>query len=217
MEDVIYKSYSINKDDVQESGEFSGYGSVFGVIDAYGDVIEKGAFAESISGYRATGRMPAMLASHGFDSMWPVGVYKEVNEDDHGLFLRGALALKTPMGSEAFELMKMGALSGLSIGCRLLKDGYKWTELNGQKVRSIHKLDLMEVSIVTFPANSQARVGMVKSTKRQIEDTLRVQCGLSCREVRRAVEAIGVRDEQDGIEDVIANLDKHQKGIASHG
>ena len=49
----------------------------------------------------------------------PIGVFDEIKEDSHGLYVKGRLALKTQAGQEAYELLKMGALDGLSIGFRV--------------------------------------------------------------------------------------------------
>ena len=44
-----------------EDGTIEGYGSVFGVLDNYDDVIAKGAFAASLAAHKKAGTMPAML------------------------------------------------------------------------------------------------------------------------------------------------------------
>src|SRR5690606_4549046 len=91
--------------EVSEDGTFTGYGSVFGVKDSYNEIVVPGAFVDSIEK-----RVPAMLWQHR--SGEPIGVYEEVREDSVGLFLRGRLAMKTARGAEAYELLKMKAISG---------------------------------------------------------------------------------------------------------
>jgi HK97 family phage prohead protease len=76
---------------------FEGYGAVFGNVDSYGDVIQKGAFKESIREAKATGQWPAMLLQHGgwqmsADDLTPVGLWTDMEEDDTGLYLKGKLA-----------------------------------------------------------------------------------------------------------------------------
>ena len=102
---------------VSDDGLFSGYGSVFGVLDSYKEVVAPGAFAESLQG-----RMPALLWQHRAGE--PIGVYTAVREDAVGLYVEGKLALKTARGAEAYELLKMRALSGLSIGFVTREDSY---------------------------------------------------------------------------------------------
>jgi hypothetical protein len=82
-----------------------------------------------------------------------------MREDAVGLHVEGKLALKTGRGQEAHELLKMGALSGLSIGFVTREDIYD--KVTG--IRTLKKVDLWEVSLVTFPANDAARVSAVKT------------------------------------------------------
>lgn len=140
-----------------DEGEFEGYGSVFNITDFGGDIVVRGAFADSLASQKAAGRMPAMLWQHRPSE--PIGVYTSMEEDDVGLKVRGKLALKTARGAEAYELMKMGALSGMSIGYRSRDDSYD--RVTG--VRTLKKLDLVELSLVTFPMNDASRVSSVKS------------------------------------------------------
>jgi HK97 family phage prohead protease len=151
-------------------GVIEGYGSVFGNVDSYGDIVVAGAFAQTLKGDRA----PAMLWQHNPDE--PIGVWTEVREDKRGLVVKGQLALGTQRGREALELIKMGALSGLSIGYSTVKSSFD--EQSG--IRSLLELDLWEVSPVTFPANEAARITSAKSaegikTIRDFENFLREQ------------------------------------------
>lgn len=142
------------------SGKFTGYGSVFGVIDSYNESVEKGAFLESLSKHG----MPALLWQHRSSEV--CGVYTVAKEDERGLYLEGQLNLETQVGREAYALLKQGALNGLSIGFRPLVE-----EVNKETgVIHIKKLRLYEVSIVTFPANEDATVGSVKSAHSSIRD-----------------------------------------------
>ncbi len=169
---------------VSEDGLFSGYGSVFGVIDSYKEVVSPGAFSESLSQ-----RTPALLWQHR--SGEPIGVYSALREDQTGLYVEGKLALKTARGAEAYELLKMGAISGLSIGFVTRDDSYD--RVTG--IRTLKKVDLWEVSLVTFPANDAARVSGVKSidtiaSLADAESYLRDAGGLSRREATALVSRI---------------------------
>jgi uncharacterized protein len=144
-----------------DAGEITGYGAVFGNKDSYGDVIEPGAFRATLGK-----RKVKMLWQH--DMGQPIGVWDEVIEDDSGLKVKGRLSLKTARGAEAYELMAMGAMDGLSIGFRTMKD-----VMDGP-VRRLQEIDLYEISLVTMPANSLATVTGIKSeiTVRQFETEL---------------------------------------------
>ena len=138
-----------------EDGSVEGYGSVFGVRDNYDDVIVAGAFQASLAAHRAAGTMPAMLWQH--DATEPIGIWTEIVEDAKGLRMKGMLALDTARGKEAYALLKMGALNGLSIGFM----SKKWSYEGDLRIRAA--VDLWEVSRVTFPANEAARITSVKS------------------------------------------------------
>lgn len=143
--------------DLTATGSFCGYGNVYGVVDQGDDVVAAGAFAESLKEWAAKGRMPALLWQH--NSRQPIGAYTSMKEDGVGLYVEGALALKTQMGAEAHELMKVKAISGLSIGFLTREDSYD--QKTG--IRTIKKGDLYECSLVTFPMNDASRVAAVKT------------------------------------------------------
>ncbi|RZI79502.1 MAG: HK97 family phage prohead protease, partial [Rubrivivax sp.] len=77
---------------VNDDGTFEGYGSVFGVVDSYKEIVAQGAFSESLAALKAQSRMPALLWQHR--SGEPIGVYTEMLEDHIGLHVKGRLALK---------------------------------------------------------------------------------------------------------------------------
>jgi HK97 family phage prohead protease len=177
---------------VSEDGVIEGYGSVFGVRDSYSDIVARGAFAASLSAHKAAGTMPALLWQHRADE--PIGVWQSMEEDERGLAARGQLAMDTVRGREAYALLKMGALNGLSIGFY----SKSWMYDTEQDVRTLTEVDLWETSLVTFPANPAARVTNVKSieaveTIRDAERLLRAR-GFSKTEAVALVAKIkGVR------------------------
>lgn len=155
----------------EDEATFEGYGSVFGAVDAYADVVAAGAFKRSLKEWKAKKLAPAMLWQH--NTSQPTGVWDELREDETGLYVKGRLA-PTQLGRDAYALLKMGALSGLSIGFRTRKS--KVDDESG--IRTLTDIDLWEVSIVTFPANDPARITGVKAdgtwaTEREFEESLR--------------------------------------------
>lgn len=139
-----------------EAGTFTGYASVFGgEPDSYGDVIAPGAFAASLAEHKAGNTRPLLLWQH--DQSEPVGVWESVEEDAHGLKVSGRLVLDTARGRDAYALLKAGALNGLSIGYRV-----RDYERRGRG-RLLKHIELIEISIVSVPAASPARITSVKS------------------------------------------------------
>lgn len=175
-----------------EAREFEGYGSVFGVVDSYQDVVLPGAFQATLAKAMATSRMPAMLWQH--DPSQVIGVWRVMQEDSRGLYVKGELA-DTQLGREAYALLKLGALSGLSIGYSVTGERYDRT----RDVRELTGIELWETSLVTFPANAESRVAAVKDAQalgyRGLERILR-EAGLS-RSEAKAIASGGMRALRD--------------------
>jgi len=155
--------------------QFEGHGSVFGNVDLGGDVVVRGAFKKSLADHKRNGTMPAMFWMHRPDAV--PGVWKEMREDERGLYVKGELAA-TPLGDEMRTLLNMKAVRGLSIGFRIVDR--EWTD---EGVRLIKEIDLWETSIVSLAMNPLAKVEAAKSrlsasgeyvpTEREFEKTLR--------------------------------------------
>lgn len=171
--------------DVSGAGTIEGYGSVFTVPDRGGDVIAPGAFDASLAEHKRKGTMPAMLYQH--DNWQVCGAWRSITPDKTGLKMNGEMALATTVGKDAYELLKMGALDGLSIGFRTIRAEYN----EDTDIRTILEAELWECSIVTWPMQPLARVAAVKSiargetpTKRECEAALRDALGLSTRQAK---------------------------------
>ena len=187
-----------------ETGKFSGYASVFGGVDSYGDTIIKGAFQQAIAS-----DMPKMFFNHAWDM--PIGKWTKAEEDSKGLFVEGELTPGLALAADVRAAMKHGTLDGLSIGGYLKKGDYEETE----KGRIITKWSkLLEVSPVVFPADNSARITNVKQidfesllpeckTERDLERLLR-DAGLPKWEamaiVSRAKAIFDGRDAQEDAE-----------------
>ena len=137
--------------------EFSGLASTF-TKDTDNDIIQKGAFLESISK-----ELPVILFQH--DQKQPIGVAIEAHETNDGLFLKAQLPKDDDLvRGRVIPQMRVGSLRKMSIGGTMARDDF---ELKSDG-RIIHKMDLKEVSLVTFPANKGAVVQSFKSIDYQI-------------------------------------------------
>lgn len=166
-----------------DTGEFTAVAWAFGEPDRQGDVIDKGAFAASLARYAKNGNLPPLLWQH--DHKEPVGSWLELAETEQGLEGTGRVSLDTTKGREVYPLLKSGALS-LSIGFQsepadsYTKDG----------IRHFKNVDLLEVSLVSVPANQNAVIREVKSfadcqNERDFESLVRDALGLSRRQAKR--------------------------------
>jgi uncharacterized protein len=151
------RDFPLEVKSVADDGVFTGYGSVFGVVDSYGEIVAPGAFTDSLAEIEAKKRAVPVLWQHRSDQ--PIGVYEELKQDGTGLLVKGRL-LKDDVrqAGEAHALMKAGAVTGLSIGYWVRESSRDEVE----SIRTLKKLDLVEVSLVTFPANDEARIEAVK-------------------------------------------------------
>jgi len=153
-----FHKYPLILKSLGEDGLFTGYASVYNVQDNHNDIILNGAFNESLSKGNKVADVK-LLWQHDVNE--PIGIFTKIIEDETGLYVEGKLLNDVARAQEALALMQAGALDGLSIGFTI-KD-YEIDENTGTRI--IFEADLWEVSLVTFPANSEARVQTVKAAK----------------------------------------------------
>lgn len=190
---------------VGDDGRIEGLGAVFGNVDLGFDRIERGAFTETLK--KLDGAIP-MLWQHFSDQ--PIGVWDELSETRRGLRVEGSINLDTQQGREARSLAKQGAVRGLSIG--YIPRDFEFED----EVRVLKRVDLVEVSLATFPMNPEARVSGVKhATRRELEQSLKYEYGLSNR-VAKHVAAI-IRNEvgTDGDTQVGDDEDTDMKALSA--
>lgn len=157
---LLKKTLSLSSCDIKldgASGKFSGYASVFGGVDSYGDTILRGAFDYTL---RNNGK-PKMFLQHVWDI--PVGKFSVAKEDDHGLYVEGELTPGLSKAADAEAALKHQTLDGLSIGGYLKKGDWEESAEGGRIIRRWS--NLVEISLVVFPADAAARVdlGSVKN------------------------------------------------------
>ena len=183
---------------ITDTGVFEGYASVFNIVDKVNDKIVYGAFKDSLKEYKQRGDLPPLLWQHSTSD--PIGMWTEMYEDEHGLFVKGKLFVdEIKTAQEAYKLLQENVVTGLSIGYRVV-DYYT----DDKNVRILTKVDLQEVSLVTFPANDYARVSNINGaanqnivpTERELEAILR-NSGLSRRQAKGVI-ACGYKSLVDG-------------------
>lgn len=126
----------------------SGYASLFGRIDQATDLVQRGAFSSAIKR-----RQPIrMLYQHNAEQ--PIGRWTKIEETNLGLWVEGELAVGARQAQDVAHLISTGAIDGLSIGYRVRRA----LPGNGRIRRYLQEIDLLEISIVTFPMQTQARI-----------------------------------------------------------
>lgn len=171
--------FKLETKSVSEAGEFEGYASTFGNVDQGGDIVEPGAFIESVVKAKSDGRIIPMLWQH--DQGEPIGVWKDIAEDAKGLYVKGQLLIDDdPLAKRAYAHLKSKSIGGMSIGYGIPAGGAE-PDPKRRGVTRLSKIDLREISLVTMPMNIQARVTGVKAildggnlpTVREFEEHLR--------------------------------------------
>lgn len=214
---MLTKDFSLDVRSVSDAGTVEGYASTFGgQPDSYGDVVEPGAFANSLAKHKREGTMPLMLFGHRSEDL-PIGKWTDMAEDGKGLWVKGEIDVDDPFGVRVHRAAKSKAIRGLSIGFRTLDSG---RDEGRPGVNMLKEVDLWEVSFVNFPANRRARVTDVKSegseflkkmaageqlTIRELEKMLQRDFGFSRSEAERAVRIhFKGQGEPDGTADAAA-------------
>lgn len=140
------------KFDDARRGFFSGYASVFGGVDAYGDTVMPGAYKSTIE----MRKRPVQMRWNHFGEV--IGKWLDIRETDKGLWVEGELTPGHSKAEDVYASLKHGAISGLSIGYRPVKSFPN--ETGGL---DLHEIDLVEISVVESPADLAAQIGDIKS------------------------------------------------------
>lgn len=135
---------------LDNQGYFSGYASVFSIVDHQGDKVMPGAFQHTLQKWHIKKNWPKMLWQH--DPHQPIGIWHVLKEDDYGLYAEGQLLLEIQQAKEAYTLLKANAVEALSIGFHVIEAEYDKI----QNCRLLKNIDLHEISLVTFAANTAA-------------------------------------------------------------
>lgn len=151
---------------LEPDGTFSGYASVFGIVDSQGEEVAPGVFDASLKSWQQSGKMPKLLWQH--DCRKPIGLWHEIREDNHGLFVKGQLLLDIEQGREAYTLLKNGIVDGLSIGFLTVRA----RKASASHKRVLEEVALHEISLVTFAANQHAKVDRVKMVDPEVDALL---------------------------------------------
>jgi HK97 family phage prohead protease len=174
-------------------GQFLGYASVFDNVDSYGDVVRKGAFAETIADWGAKGDSIPLLWGHDMQDPWSNIGSVEASEDDHGLLVKGTFDLENPKAQQVYRLVKGRRVGDMSFAYDVLDSAAG--EIDGEKVTELRRLKLYEASIVPIGANQETEILAVKANADALSEGIKAGRVLAAKHIdslRAAQEAIGV-------------------------
>lgn len=207
------------------AGRFSGYASVFGGVDAYGDTIVKGAFESTLKKAK-----PKMFFNHEWGM--PIGKWIVAKEDDHGLLVEGELTLANSLGADVHAALQHGTLDGLSVGGYIKRGDYDETE-SGRVIRKWS--DLAEISPCCFPADGAARIDLtsvksgldlteaiadiesIRDLERFLRDAGGLTKGAATALVARAKAVMGIAGDPEPISPEAKQLQQLQERLAAIG
>jgi HK97 family phage prohead protease len=182
---------------------FSGYASMFGGVDSYGDTIEPGAYKSTLEN---RDRPVRMRWNHYGDV---IGKWLKIQEDEKGLYVEGELTPGHSKATDVFASLKHGAIDGLSIGYRVKA----FNQIDNDR-RLLKEIDLIEISVVEEPADLAARIGEVKSaletanSLKEVESLLRDVGGFSRVDAKHLVSKINSLYQRE------AEAEKEKQDIA---
>ena len=197
---------SIKSVDVSAKADSNGHITAYAATftrepDWVGDVIAKGAFADWLEAYKASGATLPMLYNHdqSLDSF--IGRVTDIREDEHGLLFDAEFDA-TEKAQRARELAMDGRLGKLSFAY-VIRDSAEVTLEDGRKANELRKLDVDEVSLVLMPCNPDTSVVDVKSGRRNSKadaDELRSIREMAQR-ITQAIDGLLADEEEPDEED----------------
>ena len=158
---MLFKSIELKADEV---GKVAGFFSTYDKEpDSYGDIIEPGAFTNTIEKRKATGHPFPLCFNHDFDKV--IGRVESIEDKDVGPYIE-ATFLDTQLAQDVRTMLKSEAIYQFSFAYDVLKRRDPTEEEKAAGVMNVlQEIELFEVSIVTVPANQHAVVTEVKSVE----------------------------------------------------
>lgn len=155
----LFKSVELKAD---EFGMLSGYFSTYDKTpDSYGDIIEPGAFTETIKKREESGHPFPLCFNHDFSSI--IGAVDKVEDTEKGPYIE-AHFLDTQLAQDVRKMLESGAIYQFSFAYDVLKARKPDAEEKAAGVTQVlTELEVFEISVVTVPANQNAVVTEVKA------------------------------------------------------
>ena len=157
----LYKTIEMKAD---ESGIIEGYFSTYDKEpDSYGDIIEPGAFTETIKKREETGHPFPLCFNHDFSAV--IGAVDSVKDTEKGPYIK-AHFLDTQQAQDVRKMLLSGAIYQFSFAYEVLDRRNPTKEEEKAGIFNVlQKLEVFEISVVTVPANQNAVATEVKSAE----------------------------------------------------
>jgi len=198
-----YKACKVSIKASDEKGLVEAYVSIFGNVDSYDEVIERGAFRESLEK-----KLPKGVWAHNWDK--PIAKTIEAEEDEKGLRIKGKLVLEVQQAKEAYALLKEGVIDEFSIGYSVLKD-----EVNRETgIRTLKKLRLYEWSPVLVGANPDTEVIGVKNAEKKEKKEVKEVKEIKEEDAKKDESKVLSIENKELVKDIISQLKELSSSLA---
>lgn len=185
-----------------EEGQFEALVSVFGNKDSYGDIVIKGAFADSLAAWEASGNPIPVYWSHRMDDPdFNIGQVIEAKETDEGLWVKAQLDLDSPKAVQVYRLLKGRRVTQFSFAYDI--DEAAWVEKDDESWYELRKLGLHEVGPTPIGANQETELLAVKAAAKHAE---RYVEGVKAGRVLSAKNETTLREAQASLEDAATQI-----------
>jgi HK97 family phage prohead protease len=196
-----------------DAGEFEAIVAVFGNVDSGGDVIVKGAFADTLTEWGASGDpIPVVWSHDSNDPFSHIGSVVEASETDTGLLVKGQLDLDNPKAAQVFKLLKGRRVTQFSFAYSVLDGGP--VQKDGESFYELRRLKLYEVGPTLVGMNQATELLSAKS------DDLDAKAGrvLSAKNVELVTDAISAADSlKSALKALLDGATTNDDGKASTG
>lgn len=193
---VALASVKAGPQDGMAEGEFTGYASVFGNIDSYGDKVMPGAFTKTLAEWQDSGNPIPLLWGHNMtDPDYNVGTITDAVEDEKGLLVTGKLDMESPKSQQVYRLMKGKRVNQMSFAYDVIDGGPTQKSDDSDAAYELRELKLYEVSIVPIGANQETELLAVKSNAEALFHAAkegRVLAAKHITSLKAAVESLSV-------------------------
>lgn len=132
-----------------------GYGSIFGNVDSYNDIVEPGAFTKTLNEMR-----DRIALCYMHDLGRPIGKMIELKEDNKGLWFQARVSDAEP---EVKQKIREKILKEFSIGYSTIRYEMEERPNEMRPICHLKEVKLWEISLVTIAANPLAQLEGIKA------------------------------------------------------
>lgn len=220
-------------------GQFRAVVAVFDNVDSHGDVVVRGAFAETLNEWADRGDEIPVIWSHDWaDPFSHIGTVKSAEETDRGLEIVGEIPQEdrdsNPRAAQVYRLLKSRRITQFSFAFDVLEGAE--VEQDGRRVTELRRLKLHEVGPCLLGVNQATELiaakashhnndmpnqGAPQKEKNTMSNTHfpNIYAEQKAAELKAAhrIASAAEKEDRDLTSDEQTQLNAHLKAAAEHG